>query len=371
MFDLEGIECPIELANYQRNSRLSVTVNCTGKLSWMKEFSEADEDFSLVPRAVLIKGDNIGILSTDNLLVYRTNGSFDYMLPLGSGTPVVFGGKAVAYLEPAYLLNYRDYSRKLILESGEFPTADKWSYILFFTPKNKDFMAVVQFTGGPRPAAPPEFDIFRKQIEKSRVSLRYRENGTIERAMLTTDHQKIVVLQGPKVSLINAADIQVESSFDLGFEEIENASLDPANNLVFVGWGAPNKGDRPYLTKVDLSGKKLWEYQLHAPQTQQPPVCGGEGQVYVVASDHLNRISAGKLEWKLPLKGSGDVLMTVTKDDSVIILQEGQLTVVDNSGNERFSIRITEEQEYFDAPPSVDSKGRIYISSDQKLYCFE
>lgn len=371
MFDIQGIEYPMQYANYQRNSRVPVSTTAAGKLKWTQAFSDANENFQLTPRAVLINGTVVGVLSTDNLLLYDTGGAYDEMVPLGTATPVIFGGKAIAYLEPAFLLNYRDYHKKQILESGEFPAVDQWAYALLLKPGPLDFLAVVQSTGGPHPAPPPEFDIFRKEIKKSRMELHQNGNGTLKAALLTTDSQHLVTVLGKTVQLWDAARITPASQFDLDFDTIESVSLSPDNALVIVGHGAMNKGDRPYLAVYGPDGKQKWLYLLRGPQTAFPPVCGGKGQVYIVAENKLQCIAAGKLLWACPLDGSGDVLMTVTANDDVLMVRKNRLTRVDVSGNAQFSIEITEAAEYFDAPPSVDASGRIYVASDKNLYCFE
>jgi len=372
MFSLEGSAYPVEYANYQLNSHITVDCRAKGNILWTKEYSRENEGFMLIPRYVLIKGDNIGVVSNENLLVYKPDGSFRYMLPIGDNTPVVFGKEAMAYLVPANLLNYQDYSGKLILETGEFPSLEKWAHVVFFKPEKKEFIAAVHFTGGPRPMRQPEtFDVYRKKIEKSLVKWRYDGDGPLDGAMVTTDNQKLVIIRKSTVSILDIVNITVGSGFDLKFEEIKTASLDTDNNLVFIGRGAKNKGIRPFLTKVSLTGKMLWEYELRNPQTQQPLVSGSNGQVYVVDGKHLKNIDKGSLRWNLELKSKEQAWMTVTKDDSVILLQDNHLSLISEAGKMIFSSKITNDEECFDAPPSVDSQGRIYIASDKKLYCFE
>ena len=371
MFDLNGVEYPVEFANYQRNSHIAVTTRAKGQLLWAKDYSKADENFMLIPRAVLIKKDVIGVLSSENLLIYSSDGSFKKMIPIAPNTPVVFGSKAIAYLVHSHLLNYQDYSGKLILERGEFPLLQQWAYILLFKPEDKEFIAAVQFEA-PRPRVlPKEFDIYRKNIPKSLVKLRYSNKGAIDWAMLTTDNKRLVISQGPKVSLLDTVNIIVESTFNLEFQAIQNASLDTKNNLIVIGLGPKDKRTRPYVSSYSLSGKMLWEYELRNPQIHQPPVSGSNGEVYIIDAGNLNSISNAKLKWSHPLKGTSKALMTVTEDNTVILLQGALLSLVDSAGKETFSLTVTKEEESFDSPPSVDSLGRIYIAGDKKLYCFQ
>lgn len=372
MFDLSTVEYPVELANYQRNSLISVTTHAKGQLRWAKAYSEANESFLLMPRAVLIKKDVIGILSSENLLIYSSDGSFKNMIPIGANTPVVFGNEAIAYFVPANLLNYQNYSGKLILETGEVPALQQWAYIALLKPEDKEFVAAVQFTGGPRPKRLPEkFDVYRKQIPKSLVKLRYTTKGTINRAMLTTDYRKIVIIHGLMVNILDSMNINIDLTFTLEFRGIQNASLDPQNNLVVIGYGTKNKSVHPYVSKFTLSGKMIWEYELRNPQMNQPPVSGSNGEVYIIDGGSLKSISNGKLKWSYLLKGSSKALMTVTNENTVILLQGGLLSLIDSAGKETSSLTVTKEEESFDSPPSVDSLGRIYIASDKKLYCFQ
>ena len=370
MFMLDSVEYPIKNANIQRNSHLSLTTGAKGVLVWSKEYRDADAYITLAPGTVLIKGDTIGVVSPDNLLFYATDGSFRYMLPIGYNTPVVFGRGAIAYIGHSYLLNYQEYSKKLILEGGEFPTLQQWAYVIVFKPGKEDFLAAVQFTGGPQ-RKPPRYNVYRKEIEKSRLRTAYTGNGTIQHAMLTNDHRRFVLSQGGRVNVLETVDMKVESHFDLGYSDIQSASLDPAGNLVFIGRGAKNKGERPYLSAVSLDGKLLWEYPLQNPQVQQPPACGGAGQVYVVDAGSLKSISNGRLAWSRPVKGTDKAWLTITKDDAAIMVQAESLTMIDAAGVVKFSVHVSGDEERFDAPPAVDAKGRIYVAGNRKLYCFE
>ncbi|HPI91844.1 MAG TPA: PQQ-binding-like beta-propeller repeat protein [Deltaproteobacteria bacterium] len=372
MFKLDGVEYPVEYANYQRNSHVRVAVRATGRERWAKAYREADEDVFPAPRTVLVKGDVLGVLSVDNLLVYKSDGSFQYMVPLGNNTPVVFGREAFAYIIPAYLLNYQEYIGKPILEQGEFPTLGEWAYVLLFKPGNDDFMAVVQFTGGPKPRELPQrFDLYRKQIEKSLVRWRYSGEGSIDHAMLTTGGRMFVVVQGRKVNLVETVDMKVVSGFDLEYDEVESASLDTKDNLVIIGRGAKNKGERPWLTKLSLKGSVLWEYELRNPQTHQPPACGGAEKVYVPDSNRLLCIDNGRLGWDQPMKGAGKAWLTVAQGDEVVSVQDRQLSLFDSAGSVKFSVQMTQEEEGFNATPALDAQGRIYVAGNRRLYCFE
>jgi outer membrane protein assembly factor BamB len=372
MFMLDGVEYPVQYANVQRNSHVGLTTGAKGVLLWSKEYRNAEADITPAPGTVLIKGDTIGVVSPDNLLFYTTAGSFRYMLPIGRNTPVVFGSGAFAYIGPTYLLNYQEYSKKVILEGGEFPSLEEWAYVMVFKPGKSDFLAAVQFTGGPKPQRePPQYDVYRKEIEKSRIRTAYTGEGTIRHAMLTNDHRRFVLIQGKRVNLVETVDMKAESGFDLEYSDINSASLDPAGNLVFIGRGAKNKGERPYLSAVSLDGKLLWEYPLQNPQVQQPPACGGAGQVYVVDAGSLKSISNGRLAWSRPVKGTDKAWLTITKDDAAIMVQAESLTMIDAAGVVKFSVHVSGDEERFDAPPAVDAKGRIYVAGNRKLYCFE
>ena len=372
MFMLDRVEYPVEFANYQRNSNVFLDTQAQGKLAWAKNFGEEYANMTLLPSAVLISGDQIGVQSSENLFVYKADSRFHYMVPIGYNTPVIFGNNAIAYIVPAFLLTYQDYAGKLLLEMGEFPSLREWAYVLLFLPGKDDFLAAVQFTGGPRPLNLPEnFDIYRKRIEKSRVLWRYAEDGTIDRAMLTTNKRTMVIIQRQKVSLLETVNISVESSFDIDFNEIGAASLDIANNLVVIGRGQKRRGLRSVLSVITLSGTIIWDYELRNPQTHQPPACGNSGQVYVADAGYVKSISNGLLKWKHPLKSNDKAWMTITKNDSVVLLCGNQLSVIDEHGVERFSTQVTTDQEHFDAPVALDAQGRIYVASDKKLYCYE
>ena len=358
MFKQDGIEYPVKYANFQRNSRVSLTTKAKGVVLWAKDYHEAVLEITPSPRSVLVKGDTIYVVSAENLLVYSSDGTFRYMLPLGYNTPVVLGSGAFAYIIPGYLLNYQSYTKKLILEGGEFPSLEEYAYVLMFKPGNEDFIAAVQYTGGPRPIRePPRYDVYWKRIEKSYMQYFYAGTGVIQHALLTTDGRRLVVVQGRKVKLLNTLDMKEESGFDLEYEELLTASLDAQDNLVVIGRGGKNRGERLYLAGLSSAGKKLWEYQLRDPQTHQPPVCGVDGLAYVVDTGHLRAVSGGKEKWSHPLENRDKAWLTSTMDGAVMVVQAGRLSLFDSAGAKRFSVVMSKDEEHFNVPPVLGSAG--------------
>lgn len=372
MFEFEGVAYPVQYANYQRNSYVPVELKAQGKLSWMKRYDDDQKGVSLIPQAVLINKGDVGIQSVQNFLVYKGNGEYRAQIPLEQNTPVIFGKGAGAYVEPGGLLNYRDYEGNLLLESVNIPALKEWAYLILLMPGTDDFFAGVQYTGGPiHLKHPKEYDLYRIPVEKSMRSWSYDGTGRIDQILLTTDNQTFVIVQGEKVQLIKSSDGQVLSSFESGVTDVETASLDPNNNLIIIGEVERGGSSSSYMKGINLTGKGGWEYRLRNPQINQPPVSGPNGHVYVIESRVLRNLENGSVRWEYPLKARGKSWLTIAKNNEVILINGKNLVVLSPQGEERISFIITEDDENFDAPPALDSEGKLYIASDKKLYVYE
>ncbi|MFQ5498510.1 MAG: hypothetical protein ACE5FH_02455 [Candidatus Zixiibacteriota bacterium] len=369
MFTIDSVAYPVQFANFQRNSHLSVATEAKGQLVWSKPYIEIDERLQVVPSGLHISGRTVGVRSNRDLLLYDLNGSFESTYPIGENTPVMFGKSAMAYIKPSYLMDYRDYDGNLLLESKDIPAAEKWTSFLVFKPTWDDLLAAVQFLGGPQ-RLPRRYDVYRLPIEKSRRTWSYDDEGDIDHALLSGDGNTMVLIMGTDVTVLNTVDGS-HRSFSSEMTEIVSASLDLDGRLVVLGSISAGDKTDPCMRLFDLSGKQLSSYGLTRLRADQPPACGSDGKVYMVDAKDLTCYANGEPLWQQELEGNGEVWLTVASNDYVVCLDGRQLRLFEDGGNERFNTEITDSDETFDCPAAIDQAGRLYIAGSRNLYCFE
>ena len=370
MLSTDGIPYPVMFANYQRNSNVPVATNAKGKLLWSKKYSDMDKDTRLTPRNLLIGKENLGIRSIEELAVLDLNGKFKFSVPIAKSTPVVFGKSALANADQAFMLEYRDYNGNLLLESKDFPALDDWTTLLLFKPTWDDFLAAVQFNGGPR-RLPKRFDVYSLPIEKSVRTWSFDNEGVIHHALLSKDEKTVVIVQKADVILLNISDGTEISRFGVDLEQIATLSIDLDGNLVMFGEKEIDETVRPVLEIVDFTGEQKWLYVFESPRVNQPPVSGSGGRVFLVDGIMLKCIINSELIWENELNGGEYTWLTVTANDFVVCLSGKNLSLYDQEGAELFNVEVTEEDEAFYVPVCIDSAGRLYVAGEKSLYCFQ
>ncbi|MFH2036490.1 MAG: hypothetical protein ABIJ45_08820 [Candidatus Zixiibacteriota bacterium] len=370
MFDTDGVPYPVRFANYQRNSFVPIEFTASGKLMWSKIYYEIDETLLLIPLSVQISGEFLGIRSTRDLLIFSTDGEFKNNIEIGENKPVVFGKESFAYTKPSYQLEYRDYTNKLILESKGFPALKDYSRLLLLKPSQDNFLAAVEFSGGPH-RLPKEYDIYKLPLEESLPPWSFCGEGDLDHVLLHSDGTTLIAIQGNQITLLNTENGKTGGSFKIKMNQIEGASLDLNNNLVIIGNEISNSASLSYIKTVTLKGEQKWSYPLRQPGIYQPPVCGKDGQVYIVDTMNVQCIVEGKMIWSFGLRSQQPAWLTTTGDNKLICLNGGYLSVYDNNGVLILDLSLSNDGETFDAPVALDSDGKMYVAGDKKLYCIE
>ena len=370
MFDFEGIPYPVIFANYQCNSWVPADVKSTLVPAWMKEYAAVDENAVFVPIAVLASGSHIGIRCGGKLLVYDRNGQFRFLEPISEAAPVVFGREAMAFVQPSLKLIYQDYARVAKGAGRTIPGLEQWAYSLLLKPEPKEIVAAIQFTGGPL-RKPKRFSACALVLRNGARRWFFDIDGSVDHLLVTHDGRKMVLVCQGKVELRNIQDGSIISTFETGVDACPAASLDKNDNLLLMADSMTNDLRTRALKAFDLSGKALWMYSGLGLHVDQPPPCGGEGLVYLVNGQSLECISKGTCLWSYPLKSADKSWVTIAKDGSSVVLNGPWLSVVNPQG-ERLAEKLvsTDAEETFDAPPVIDSNGRILVASGQRLYCF-
>jgi hypothetical protein len=375
MLEQKGVDYPIQFANYQANAFVPFQPGIKPELQWEATFSEEYENLPLLVTTVLVHQDFIGIRSKENLLVYRSPGLFQYMVPIAETAPVVFGASALAYFSPSLMLNYQDYAGNPKISDVTVPGYDRWSVMLLILPLTDEFISVSQFTGGPKQKMdarkPKHFGVFRLPATDIFPHWSYEEEGEMDSALLTGDLQRLVLVQDSGVVLLDTQDGAAKAKFALDYLHIDTISLDAQDRLQVIGSGKKGMGARSFFSKFDLNGKLIWDYEIRRPLVHQPPASGSDGRVYTMTDQGVSCLQEGMLKWHHPANLDKNSWITVCKDNIIVLIHNRQLIMIDKNGTPTHAVSITSAPEHFDAPAAVDSQGRIFVASDRKLYCFK
>jgi hypothetical protein len=368
--EITGVAYPVRFANYQRNSLVSVEVKPKWQPVWSRAFHKIDEELMLSPYSVLVGGGYVGVVSEEELLFFTGDGDFSRMVARGTQTPVVFGRRALAYLDPSLIVNYEGYDGNVIRDNGTVPELVQWAYALLFKPSLEEMLGVVQFTGGPQ-RKPMKYYAWRFNLEDEGFAWSQEYDGVASQALLSADNKRVVLLAGSVVEVMSAESGETIGTFELEGAQTVTASLDNSGNLAVLceGVGEGNEGYR--LRSYALSGEMRWEVMLGDPQDIQPPACGSDGRVYVIDSLQVVCVQDGAKSWSTPLKSNELTWLTVTKDNHVIAVNGQLLCFFSPTGEKLFERLITDGAETFEAPAAVSPSGRIYVASNESLYCFE
>lgn len=370
MFDFEGVPYPVIFANFQCSSWIPVEVNSALISAWIKEFAAVDENAVFVPIAVLASGSHIGVRCGGKLLVYDRNGQFRFLEPVSEAAPVVFGREAMAFVQPSLKLIYQDYARVAKGAGRTIPGLEQWAYSMLLKPELKEIVAAIQFSGGPQ-RKPKRFSACALVLRNGARRWFFDIEGSVDHLLMTNDGRRMVLVWKGKVELRNTQDGSLISTFETGVDVCPAASLDRNDNLLLMADSTQDAIRTRALKAFDLSGKVLWTYAGFGLHVDQPPPSGAEGRVYLVNGASLECINNGACLWTCPLKSADRSWVTIAKDGSSVVLNGPWLYVISPQG-ERLAEKLVsiDAEETFDAPPVIDSYGRILVASGQRLYCF-
>jgi hypothetical protein len=371
MFQTDQVEYPVKDANYQRNSFIAPVSRAVGKLKWKKAYVEIDKLMRLLVHSLLHYRDVLGIVSNNDLLIFDIDGNFKYKIPIALHTPVILGSNAFASLNPAHLMEYRNYNGKKILEHKDIHL-DDCAILELLLPTDKTITAAIQSNGGPE-RLPPEFTLFQEPIEKQYPTWDMkRDKRNVGPVVVTKSNSTILVNERTHCSVVDMKS-GVTSTFKVSaVQDIISMSLNLDNDLVIFGTVEKDGQLQTMVVVSDLKGLVHWSYPLDSLKIFQPPVCGPNGRVYVVDGSELLCIEKGILMWRHHVATGYKVQMTVTSDNQVICINSLFLTCFDKFGKVVFNeILGLDPSQEFDAPPCIDNRGRIYCSSSEFLFCYE
>ena len=370
-FSLDGGVYPVRLGNFQRNSYIPLNIEPQGRLAWAKAYEDVEEGLTLAPHTVLIREDHIGVVSTEEYLDFRPDGTLRHFEPIGEMTPVVLGRRALAFFDQSRTMIFTDHEYNPLRDEGILPGLDEDGFALLFRPGLDDVLGVVQFTGGPE-RKPPKWFAYRYFLEDEDYAWEREVDGTIDQALMTADGKSVVLIYEGRVEVLDADTGGSKATFTTGFGEGVLASLTPGSDLVLLGEVEREDEVGLQLAVWTLDGEQVWSFApLELPDEPQPPACGADGRVYLVDIPHLKCIINGEVAWSHLLVSDMPTWVTVTENNRALVLDGALLSFFAADGEKLWELLLTEEEDEFDAPPAVDHHGRVYVAGNDQLYCVE
>lgn len=368
--EIKDIAYPVPFANYQLNSLVPVKAVTEWDLSWSRKYTEIHPEYSVAPHSVHIKDNNIGVRCLTEMFIYNQKGKFLYQLDLNPVAPVIFGRRAFVYLRPSYQLTYQDYEEHVLGEAEPIPRLKEWSRPYLLKPTLDEVLAVVQFSGGPM-RKPPRYYVYKFLRENAGFAWYHEFDGSVSHSLLTNDGTSVTVLRKNELYLFNAGDGKTEEPMILDIGIPVAASLDVNDRLLILDQSEDEGETKRSLKAFSLEGELLWTARLTNPSENQPPASGNDGRAYIIDAMQLKCIREGETEWSAALKPAENSWLTVTEDNSVVVINGNLLSLFAPDGEKIFERPITKKGDTFSAPPAIDKAGRIFVAGNETLYCFE
>jgi len=370
IFEITKIDYPVRFANYQRNSLVPSDVRTRWEPIWQRAFADVDSQFVMSPRAVLIAGGLVGVQGAAELLVYDSAGEFKFSEKTANPSPLVFGTGGMAFVHPSTQLIYQDYSQNRLGRTDPAPRLDERAYALLFRPSLDEILAVIQFTGVPKKQEKKHF-VYQFVRETLTFKWKHEFPGKANHALLANDAAILFVISGEQVQTFRVDDGKPGEPFSTGLIRPISASLNSVDQLVILGRAEDNSKSPIALSAFSISGEKLWSIPTHKPQRSQPPASGTDGRIYLVDGMQLRCVKDGSIMWSGLLKSEADSWVTVTRNNFALVINGQMLLLYDADGRLVFESLITRENEFFRTPPAIDASGRIYVTGNRHLYCFD
>ncbi|MCP4703304.1 MAG: hypothetical protein GY865_01740 [candidate division Zixibacteria bacterium] len=368
--DTKDMEYPIQWANFQRNSLVPVEMKCKWKPLWSNIYLDVDEDFVESPDFVHINDENVGVRSRNNFFVYNISGKFKHRIPLSGTAGVVFGPRALAYLDPVQQLTYQDYEYNQIGNADVIPYLDQYSYEMLLKPSLDEVLAVVQFTGAPR-KLPKKYYIYSFDRNENWVKWDHEFDGRVDFALLSNDEKSIIISAKNEISLFDVTSGEIKSSFKLDIDTPLSASLDKNDNLIIMAKITIDEKTTVSLKAITLDGKELWSFPIDKLSSLQPPACDNDGRIFINDGLQLLCIKEGEIDWTAILTPAERNYITITADNHAVVINGSLLALFAPDGEKLLERLITKTDDQFYAPPALDKDGHIFVAGKKALYCFE
>lgn len=365
------------LANAQRNARLPVSAeHGVREVRW-----KAALDAAFAPHFVLHRGNRVVVQQEGAWQLFDTQG-----VPLAEGARSA-GDMVIDTVQKVFYLN----THNGLLEARELSTGAV-SYSLFpmfgagyirSVLASQEQRLWIVGTELPvmshRDTRPPEYTLLEvqdlghplEQDEDGILTSNQRLETLMTRPvpMLAAMHNQTLVLAAPgHVFLIDDA-LQVQADLQGAFTPLA-MSLDESGFIYLIVWTEEEEGgQRHALWVLTPQGERLVDVALPERAEYGPPIIGYNRLVYILLDDRVLAVSPeGEVRWNE--HAGGPVAGAVATADGQLLVAAGGYIVAFDPAGER-SVFFYEEGTQWMTPPVLTERQRLFIASEQYLYCLQ
>ncbi|PKK84997.1 MAG: hypothetical protein CVT49_00200 [candidate division Zixibacteria bacterium HGW-Zixibacteria-1] len=353
--------CPTYFGNPRRSSFIPVVSNTGGVIEWQ---TPLDLPGGVIPHAALIWNDNIVLETMDGIQVYSRQGKFVFKQKKNYGAPLGVAGEFLFTQDPKFWLTAFNIKGEITLEEADFPNANNKDYnVSMLIAGKSDFIAVIQFNGGPENLKP---EIFVELANYGDILPKWqnRFDGIQSAAPLYMADIGLVVVFTNEIIFIDAGTGGEKSRLVLPLPLIYSGSADIDGTLYLIG----NDDGQAILVALAPDGTEKWRFKIDGGiaevLSKQPPVVGLDGLIHVPAGRTLKTVKDGRLIREFTIEERTIDHCTALADGSVLITAKNTLYRADASGKKIYGLLFDHD---IVTPPVVDAQGHVYIATAFEL----
>lgn len=351
---------PTYFANTMRNSFVNRSTRISGSPEWKAGKPASDED---QPRALFTWADHVAVESESTLRLFDKNVTQLWSRTKAGGSPAAVGDSLAYYQDEQFYLTGVDIGGKARLSDADFPNAvDPAFQVALLAPRKDDFLAVIQFTGGPEGLSPKVY------VEATRygrnLSAWVKElDGTqvLEPLYIPAQERLIVFLDD---IIFFDANTGNEISRHPYIIAPAGCCADTSGNLYMIG--AP--AGKNMLVMMSAAGQEVWRWEDNSSSAPvkngRRPILGTANQVFLLIGTSVIALTAGKQDWTFDTEGPSPDYGTALADGSLLVTAGNMLYRLDNEGN---AVLEADAESRILTPPVIDAEGSIFVATASEL----
>lgn len=347
--------------NVQLNSLIPERAVARGEMAW--ELTYADKGTTGSAKHLLVLDSGRAILDYTHIffIIDTTTTKVIGSRPKSWNTFIV-GNEKGFYFCASYLL-MRLRANTINLETDDIydvPGLGPYSQLELLIPNSNSFIAGIQNMGNPK-YPEPNFGLLKKNYMDLEDIWNLHFPGLVTRPPVSNDGN-IVVAQKGVITIINA-DGKILSEFKVDQSPI-SSSIGPDNLIYLIVKTKANN----ILYVMDFAGNIIWEKVISITQPNQPPLVSNDSMIFIIGSSKIEAIANGEKIWEFLLRSDHNLsqLASVTQDGNLLVADGNRVIFLNKSGDPIW-IYDDNNVEDFVTQPVLDSRGRVYIATNNRI----
>jgi hypothetical protein len=354
---------PMEHAGPARRCAVEARYEGAGKVVWSRQVSSNERGRAVT--GLLLWHDRPVVSLASTTRVFTPDGTNLWERARLPHSPVAVGNGLLYYENNNYKLDAVNPSNELELDSVPFPVAmDAEVHVRLMWPMPKAMLAVA-FWPGREPDQKPDI-LWAKTVYGHRIG---EQGGNIRQwlhlpPVYVPEQDRLCLCAGDTIECISVGEGNKVASFAIPIKVPVDWHADAHGALCLIGY----EGDRKVLVGLSPAGAVTWRWiDAESPDRWvegQPPVQGGEGNVFALTERRLLAFRNGKLAWQYESKEAPLRRATSLADGSILITAGKKLLHLGADGKEHVSVALDGE---IVTSPVVDTQGHVYVATETHL----